>query len=132
MIVDTSLLIALDQGNDAARRTVREYETGGTPLRVPTAVLMELYISVGLGQTPAKNAESLEELVKHHPIVDLDANVARKAGTLLGLHRDSDTKPDLGAFDAAVAATGLVFAEPVVTGDCSDFETVDGLQVVSW
>lgn len=132
MIVDTSLLVALDGDDESAERPVRQHEAAGVPLRIPTAVLMELYVSVGLGTSPNTNARNLEALVAHHPIVELDENVARKAGTLLGLHRDSDTKPRLGAFDAVVAATGLVSAEPVITADVDDFGSVDGLQVVTW
>jgi predicted nucleic acid-binding protein len=132
MIVDTSLLVALDRDDRAAVQRVRQYESAGVPLRVPTAVLMELYVSVGLGTKPNENAASLEALVANHPIVDLNENVARRAGTLLGLHRASDAKPALGAFDAIVAATGLVFNEAVLSGDTQDFGAVDGLNVESW
>ncbi len=48
-----------------------------------------------------------------------------------GQHVASETKPTLGLADSVVAATGLVVNEPVVTDDTSDFETVDGLDVVS-
>jgi predicted nucleic acid-binding protein len=132
MIVDTSLLVALDQDETDAKHTVQQYERAGVALRVPTAVLMEVYISVGLGMHPNENAAALEALVANSPLVELDANIARKAGTLLGLHRASDEKPQLGAFDAVVAATGLVYAEPVITADVSDFGSVTDLQVVGW
>lgn len=48
-----------------------------------------------------------------------------------GQHIASDTKPRLGFADSVVAATGLVYNEPVVTDDTSDFGTVEGLTVVS-
>ena len=132
MIVDTSLLVSLDQNDSDAERAVERYERAGIPLRIPTAVVMELYVSVGLGTQPNTNARQLEALVANHPITELDENIARRAGTLLGLHRRSDTKPQLGVFDAVVAATGLVYAEPVVTADVNDFGSVDGLQLAAW
>lgn len=132
MIVDTSLLIALDQNDSDAIQLVENTETAGIPLRIPTAVLMELYVSVGLGSDPNTNAAALEALVANYPVLALDANIAKKAGTLLGLHRASDTKPQLGAFDAIVAATGLVYAEPVITNDTDDFGPVEGLAIETW
>ena len=62
------------------------------------------------------------------PVVVLDENIARRAGALEGHHLTSDSKPTLGPGDATVAATGLVWNEPVVTND-SDFEHVDGLDI---
>ena len=132
MIVDTSLLIALDQDNSDAVQAVEKKESAGIPLRIPTAVLMELYVSVGLGSDPNTNAAALEALVANYPVVTLDANIAKKAGALLGVHRASDTKPQLGAFDAIVAATGLVYAEAVISNDTDDFSPVEGLAVESW
>lgn len=132
MIVDTSLLIALDQDDSNAIETVQTVEAAGIPLRIPTAVILELYVSVGLGTDPNANAAALEALVANYPTVPLDENIARKAGTILGVHRASDSNPQLGVFDAIVAATGLVCAEPVVTADIDDFGSVDGLAVKSW
>lgn len=132
MIVDTSLLIALDQNDSNAIETVQRLEADGIPLRIPTAVIVELYVSVGLGTDPNANAAALEALVANYPVVPLDENIARKAGMILGVHRASDSKPQLGAFDAIVAATGLVNAEPILTNDTDDFGSVDGLVVESW
>ena len=67
----------------------------------------------------------------NNPIVDLDSNIARRAGALEGHHLTSDSKPTLGPGDATVAATGLVFNEPVVTND-GGFESVDGLRVETY
>ena len=64
----------------------------------------------------------------NRPVVDLDSNIARRAGVLEGHHLTDDTKPTLGLGGAIVAATGLVCNEPVVTND-GDFESIDGLTV---
>jgi predicted nucleic acid-binding protein len=132
MILDTSFLIALDMGEADAREKAAELEAAGVPLRVPTPVLYELFISVGYGSDHAGNARGIDALVANKPVAVLDENIARKAGTLDGIHRDSDQKPTLDPVDAMVASTGLVFNEPVVTADSSDFERVDGLAVESW
>jgi predicted nucleic acid-binding protein len=73
-----------------------------------------------------------EELVGNLPIIDIDANIARHAGAIQGDHLTSETKPDLGLADATIAATALVYNEPVVTDDTDDFGSVEGLDIVSW
>jgi len=131
MILDTSFLIALDAGESAARDAARELEASNAPLRIPTMVVQELYVAVGLGANTGKNARKFESVLSNKPVVPLSDSIARKAGVLEGEHIASDAKPDLGPADAVVAATGLEHNEPVVTTDTSDFETVDGLDVVT-
>jgi predicted nucleic acid-binding protein len=73
-----------------------------------------------------------EELVGNLPIIDIGQNIARRAGVIQGEHLVSDTKPTLGLADATIAATALVYNEPVVTEDTDDFGSVEGLDTVSW
>lgn len=128
MILDTEFFISLDEDDPDAEQLATELEASGVPLRVPTVVIHELYISVGLGSSPTLNVRTNEALVANKPIVDLDANIARRAGILEGTHRASDSKSTLGAVDAIIASTGLVYNEPVVTND-GDFQDVESLQV---
>jgi predicted nucleic acid-binding protein len=131
MILDTDFLVALD-GNDLdAKDTARELETRDVPLRVPTIVVQELYVAVGLGSESAKNAGKFESLLENKPVVPLTDRIARRAGVIEGQHIESDSVPELGPADAVVAATALQFNEAVVTNDVSDFETVEGLDVLA-
>lgn len=130
MILDTDFLVALDERDDAREKAL-ELETADVPLRVPTIVLQELYVAVGAGENANGNARKFEALIANKPIVDIDENIARRAGVVEGHHLASDRKPTLGPGDALVAATALQFNEPVVTSD-GDFGTVDGLAVESF
>jgi predicted nucleic acid-binding protein len=130
MILDTNFIIALREGQDPAKEVAADLESQSLPLRVPTVVVQELYVGVGAGSQPHQNARDYEALVANKPIVPLDETISRQAGVIEGQHIASETKPTLGLADSVVAATGLVFNEPVVTDDTSDFETVDGLDVV--
>lgn len=132
MILDTSYVIALAEGDPDAVELSRQHDSRGVPRRLPATVLEELYVSVGAGDNPHRNARKYEELVGNLPVVEVDENVARRAGALRGEHLTSDEKPTLGSGDATVAAMGLVYNEPVVTADVEDFESVDGLDVVTW
>lgn len=130
MILDTNFLISLREGASPAKATAAVFESQGVPLRVPTVVLQELYVGVGAGSRPHENARDYEELVANKPVVPMDANISRKAGVIEGRHAASDTEPEFGLADAAVAATGLVFGEAVVTDDRSDLGSVDELDVI--
>lgn len=132
MILDTSYVIALAEGDTDAVALAGEHEAAGVPRRLPAPVLSELYVSVGAGENPTRNVRRYEQLVGNLPTVAVDDNIARRAGVLQGQHLVSDTKPNLGIVDATVAATGLVYNEPVITADGGDFGSVDGLQVVTW
>jgi predicted nucleic acid-binding protein len=131
MILDTDFLIALDGGDPEAESTARELEARDVPIRVPTIVVQELYVAVGLGSAGRENAWKFESLLANSPVVPLDDRIARRAGVIEGEHIESDRVPDLGVADAIVAATALQFNEPVVTNDGSDFESVDGLEVIA-
>lgn len=132
MILDTSYVIALAEGETGAIKLANQHESDGVPQRLPATVLSELYVSVGAGDDLNRNVRKYEQLVGNLPVVDSDDNISRRAGVLQGQHLVSDTKPTLGIADATIAATGLVYNEPVITADTDDFESVDGLQVVSW
>jgi tRNA(fMet)-specific endonuclease VapC len=79
-----------------------------------------------MGDEARDAARIYEALIENEPIVSLDENIARLAGSLEGTNLASDDNPDLGPADAIVAATGLVHNEAVVTTD-QDFQAVDGL-----
>ena len=132
MILDTNYIIALDEQNTDAIELSREHDAANLPQRLPATVLSELYVSVGAGQIPYDNAQAYEELVGNLPVVEIDENIARRAGAIQGEHLASDTKPPLGLADATIAATALVYSEPVVTDDRDDFGSVEGLDLVSW
>lgn len=128
MILDTDFLISLKAEDESALQLAAELETMGIPTRIPTVVLQQLYVSVGAGTDSHGNARHYEALVATKPVVPLDENIARRAGALEGQHAVSDAKPDLDPADAVVAATGLVYNEPVVSND-RDFRFVEGLEV---
>lgn len=128
MILDTSYLIALRQGDEDAVAIAREIEATNLPARVPTIVVWELYFGIRAGSDVIDNQRDYEELLANKPTVDLTDSIARRAGILMGTHRQSDTKGDLDPGDSIVAATGLALNEPVVGRD-GDFGDVEGLQV---
>jgi len=130
LILDTSFLIDVQNGVDAATEKAREIESSGRPRRVPHVVLYELYIGVGKGVQTDENRERIEGVVSSLPLEPTTPSIARRAGKIEGeLQREDGA---IGTVDALVAATTLEYDEPLVTADTDDFGTVPGLEVETY
>jgi tRNA(fMet)-specific endonuclease VapC len=133
VILDTEFLGKLVEQDPAARRKAGELDATGVPTRVPAMVTWELYYGVSNAPEPKRHTlrDGYEKLLQSFPVVEMDASLARKAGTLRGRHARSDSLSDLDGADSMVAAAGLTVDEPVVSND-EDFEDVDGLTVETY
>jgi tRNA(fMet)-specific endonuclease VapC len=133
VILDTQYLGALAQQDPDARALAKEIDAGEAPTRIPSTVVWEIFY--GLGKLVDGGATAIrrtyESLFEASTIVELDAAGARRAGTLRGKHEASDRLKTLDGADSAVAAHGLMLAEPVVSNDV-DFGDVEGLEVVTY
>lgn len=122
MIVDTSYVLDLLDGDRAAFETGQELVAGSTPLKIPTIVVVELF--VGYGATgDEEEAREVENALRGHPVVELNELIARRAGTIAGR-----TGLDFG--DAVVGATAKQLGEPVLTRNVGDFERIDSVETV--
>ena len=134
MILDTNYVGALVERDQGALSLSRETDDSAEPVRLPSAVVWELFY--GLGKLDdADYATSLRRkyagIIGGTTTVDVDDRIARRAGTLRGRHAASDTLSDLDGVDSIVAAHGIVLNEPVASND-ADFQDVDGLDVVTY
>lgn len=134
MILDTQYLGALADGDEAAREKATELDEPAVATRVPAAVVWELYTAIGnapLGENGEQLRALYERLLASRSTLDLSPEVARRAGELNGEHMTSDTVKQLDGADSVIAAHGLLLDEPVLSND-SDFQDVDGLEVVTY
>jgi len=133
VILDTEFLGSLVEQTPAAKRKAGELDATGSPLRVPAMVTWELYYGVSNAPEPKRHTlrDGYEKLLQSLPVVEMNANLARQAGTLRGRHARSDSRAALDGADSMVAATGLSLNEPVVSND-DDFEAVDELTVETY
>ena len=133
MILDTVFLADLADGVPAARELARDLDERQAPTRVPTAVVWEVF--TGVGNAYPDRADELraayERLLASRSTIDLDPTTARRGGLLNGEFVRSDTDAELDDVDSVVAAHGLLLDEPVISND-SDFEAVDGLELVTY
>ena len=130
MILDTSFLIDVMNGDAAALEKVDELEANGHTQKIPAMTLQELFIGVGASNLPASERQKIEVIVESRPVLETTEAIARKAGRIDGELRREGERIDMG--DATIGATALQEEEPVVTGNHAHFERIDGVTVESY
>lgn len=120
MLLDSSFLIDLMRGDDAALEKRRELEDRGEAPKLPPGVLFELYS----GASGAE--ERIDVLADRLPRVELSTGVEKEAGAI---RRDllRDGRP-ISEVDYFVAAAARIEDEPVLTED-DHLGDLDGVRV---
>jgi predicted nucleic acid-binding protein len=134
MIVDTSFVLDVIDGVDAAVAKERELETESVPLVIPSMTVLELYIGVGKLTSTREERRKVEAVLDSYPLVNMTPSISRRAGRLLGermADADEGHGPGIGKGDAAIAATALERGEPVLAGD-SHFDSIPGVTVETY
>lgn len=122
LVVDTSVLIAHLQGDDAATRLLAR-EASSSRVLVPSLVAWELWKGA---DTPKRRAD-VEALLGDLDTDPLTAAIARIAGEAHVEHRRRGVQRP--AWDLLIAAHALHHGAPLATLD-ADFATVEGLSMV--
>jgi tRNA(fMet)-specific endonuclease VapC len=124
-ILDTSTVILLSRIDDVDALP-------GEPV-ISTVTLAELSV----GPLVARNAKEraarqahLQQAEADFAPLPFDAAAARAFGIVAAALRDAGRKPAARAYDAMIAATALAHDLPVYTANPTDFDGIDGLEVV--
>ena len=120
MLLDTSFLIDLMNGDDAAVEKAHELERDLVQQRLSSMTLFELYYGIARAADSETERETVETVLDSKPIYPADAAVMRKAGQLSGELQNDGTP--VGDGDVIIAATAEVVEEPVLTRNVEDFE----------
>jgi predicted nucleic acid-binding protein len=129
MIVDTSFILDIIDGVEAALEKERDLEAANVPLVIPSMTVLELYIGVGKIANTSEERQTVEAVLDSYPLIDMTPSISRRAGRLLGeqmADADDGEGPGIGKGDAAIAATAIERDEPVLAGD-SHFGTIPGV-----
>ena len=124
MILDTSFLLDLKDGDDAAFQRATAFYERNVVQRVPTPVVAELQYGVAYAESEEEHRR-VRNLLLMYPVVDLDEATARRAGDLLAaadLAADGDSGVD--TVDGFVAAVAAQYDEPVVTANERGFDAL--------
>lgn len=130
MILDSSFLIDLMEGNEDAVALATEIEGLDAVQRVPVQVLYELYVGVGYTDQSDEEVAKIDQVIAARPIIETTTQIAKLAGRLDGQLRREGTRVAVG--DILIGATARHYDEPVVTGNPEDFEVIPGVEVSSY
>ena len=123
MLLDTSFLIDLMNGDEDAVEKARELETELVQQRISSMTLFELYYGIARATESESERQNVEEVLASKPIHPADTAVMRKAGRLAGELQNEGTP--VGDGDVIIAATAEVVDEAVLTRNVEDFERLD-------
>jgi len=123
VLLDTSFLIDLMDGDESAVEKARELESDLVQQRLSAMTLFELYYGIARATDSEAEQEKIEDVLASKPVHPADTAVMRKAGRLSGELRN-DGSP-VGDGDVIIGATADVVEEPVLTRNVDDFERLD-------
>lgn len=123
MLLDTSFLIDLMNGDEAAIEKARELETDLIQQRISSMTFFELYYGVARAIDSESEREKIENVLASKPTHPADTAVMRKAGRLAGELQNNGTP--VGDGDVIIGATAAVIEEPVLTRNVDDFDRLD-------
>jgi predicted nucleic acid-binding protein len=130
MIQDTSFIIDLLRGDDAATAFLEVIEKESRPQKVSSVTVLELYEGVVRSGTPEKKRERILNVLESKSSVDADRTVMRKAGSISGNLILQGERIDRE--DCVIAATALLNDETVVTRNTDHFERIEDLELRSY
>lgn len=125
--LDTSFLIDVLDGDDAARETMSRLDERDERHAVVPVTATELWIGANLGSV--REFHRTEELLESLLWLDVDRDCARRAGRLQAELMESGSP--LGFNDCLIAATAIEHGHELVTSD-ADFEGVPDLRVQTY
>jgi len=127
MILDSSFLIDLMDGDEAAIEAAREIESENISQKVPAQVVYELYVGVGYADNALREVESIRSVLQSRPVIDFTEDIAKHAGRIDGQLRREGSQ--VGQGDIKIGATAVRHDEPVITGNPKDFDRIPDLVV---
>ena len=130
MLTDTSFLIDLMVGNEAAVEKARIIEAKGTPLIVSAPTVFELYVGLSLSSKAEEEKTRILAVLESLPFLPLDAESSKAGGLIFGDKKrvGSTIDPE----DAMVAGIAKVHGEKVLTRNLKHFQGIDGVIIESY
>ena len=124
MIVDTSFLLDLLEGNRAAFEKGEHLHAENVAFNIPVMTVAELFIGISSTRSDDE-ARQVENVIMGHQVLEMDEQIARKAGWIMG-------QSDLSPGDACIGATATIRDEPVLTANVRDFQRISGLSIETY
>jgi len=120
VLLDTSFLIDLMNGDEDAIAKARELEANLIQQRLSSMTLFELYYGIERSNQSKGKREKVENVLSSKPVHPADTAVMRKAGRLSGKLVNEGNTVDDG--DVIIGVTADVVDEPVLTRNVDDLD----------
>jgi tRNA(fMet)-specific endonuclease VapC len=129
-MADTTVLVDLLRGTEAAQAVVRRLESEGVLLWIPTPAVFELWEGVERADRPDGEARRIEAVLGDYTVLAFERRHAARAGRVSGalLRRGTMLDP----LDAQIAGMALEERVPVLTRNARHFDRVPGLKVATY
>lgn len=132
MILDTSFLLDLKDGHQAAFEKAVESYDAGVVQRVAMPSVWELHYGAVYSGADDEQRR-IRNLLRMYPLVDIDKPTALRAAELLAqADRQAGEDSEVDNEDGVIGAVADRFGEPVLTDDVKHFERLPGIQVETY
>jgi predicted nucleic acid-binding protein len=130
VILDTSFLVDLFDGQQDAFEKGLELSEARTVQRVPTPVVME--VSYGAEFGGDEERRNVRNALRMYPVVEQDETIAHRAGQLLAqADQGANGESGIDKVDPMVAAVSDIYDEPILTANIEHFGTL-GVEVEAY
>lgn len=127
MILDTSFVVDVMNGDDDALDTYRVYENAREQQYLSAQTVYELYFGIERAMHSDAERRRVRDVIDTKAVLPADRAVMKKAGKIRGRLTNDGRTIDPG--DCVIAATALVEEQPVVTRNVDHFDRIDALEV---
>lgn len=120
MILDTSFIIDVMNGEEEALEKLKKVEESSEKVSVTAVTIHELYSGLSSSDRPEEEREKIMNVVQSKNIAELDEDSAIKSGRAEGRFEGSEKIPPQDCMIAGIASQN---SEKILTND-SDFESL--------
>ena len=125
MILDTSYLIDLKDGDPSAHAKSRELHKRDVHQKITLVTVHELYYGVEISESK-KEERKVENLLQMFPVTSIGEETMEKSAELVATadKQSSGDECDVGPFDPLIGAVAILEGEAVLTNNVDDFDTL--------
>jgi tRNA(fMet)-specific endonuclease VapC len=126
-LIDTDIASAFLKGNGTVFNRFIQYGGG---LYISAVSVAELYSWVYRAKSSASRIQGLSDLLLNVRLIDIDHEIARRAGEVQAGLRDRGLP--MPGMDLLIASTALVHDLTLVTHNQKDFQNISDLRIEDW
>ncbi len=130
MILDTSFVIDLMNGDESAVQKFKTLSNKGETQIITALTIFELFSGLARSKKAEAEKSKIISALQGQIVIHLDNDSAEKGGELHGnLAKEGKT---IGVIDAMISGIALIKKEKVLTRNVKDFSRVKGLEIETY